>query len=61
MAASSYGYGRWSAPCWFVGPEQGLPKAGVELDEARLGCLTYRTVSTVYVSELGIALYRACS
>ncbi len=23
MARSSYGYGRWAAPYWFIGPEQG--------------------------------------
>lgn len=24
MARSSYGYGRWDAPYWFIGPEQGM-------------------------------------
>jgi hypothetical protein len=24
MARRSYGYGRWDAPYWFVGPEQGM-------------------------------------
>ena len=26
MARSSYGYGRWDAPYWFIGPEQGKGK-----------------------------------
>jgi hypothetical protein len=24
MARNSYGYGSWQAPCWFIGPEQGV-------------------------------------
>src|ERR1700676_215023 len=24
MARGSYGYGRWEAPYWFIGPEQGM-------------------------------------
>jgi hypothetical protein len=26
MAEKSYGYGCWNAPCWFIGPEQGMGK-----------------------------------
>ena len=24
MARGNYGYGRWEAPYWFIGPEQGM-------------------------------------
>lgn len=24
MAKRSFGYGRWEAPYWFIGPEQGM-------------------------------------
>jgi hypothetical protein len=24
MACRNYGYGRWKAPYWFIGPEQGM-------------------------------------
>src|ERR1700741_2319450 len=27
MARRSYGYGRWDAPYWFIGPEQGKGRA----------------------------------
>ena len=26
MALTSYGYGCWNAPCWFLGPEQGMAR-----------------------------------
>jgi hypothetical protein len=28
MAETSFGYGRWNARCWFIGPEQGMSKDG---------------------------------
>lgn len=29
MAHGFYGYGRWDAPHWFIGPEQGIGPKGV--------------------------------
>ncbi len=31
MAQTSYGYGRWDAKCWFIGPELGMSKDEDEL------------------------------
>lgn len=35
MAETSFGYGCWSAPFWFLGPEQGMSKCGSDTLEAR--------------------------
>jgi hypothetical protein len=32
MAEDNFGYGRWDAPYWFIGPEQGMG-AGAKKDE----------------------------
>lgn len=37
MAETFYGFGRWDAPFWFLGPEQGMAKAGDGL-ETRCEC-----------------------
>ena len=36
MEKSFYGYGQWSAPFWFVGPEQGVGKSESDTSTARL-------------------------
>lgn len=44
MAEHFFGYGRWDAPYWFVGPEAGMSKDGIDTLSARysswkqLGC-----------------------
>jgi len=44
MAQDFYGYGRWDAPYWFIGPEAGMGKDGKDNLVARydswkqLGC-----------------------
>ena len=44
MAKEFYGYGRWDAPFWFIGPEAGMSKDGIDNLPARhnswklLGC-----------------------
>jgi hypothetical protein len=44
MAENFYGYGRWHAPFWFIGPEAGMGKDGKDNLAARydswkqLGC-----------------------
>jgi hypothetical protein len=35
MALRSFGYGRWDAPYWFIGPEQGQGR-GEENDSEKL-------------------------
>lgn len=32
MARGNYGYGRWDAPYWFIGPEQGMASPNNNLD-----------------------------
>jgi hypothetical protein len=32
MAEHFYGYGRWDAPYWFIGPEAGMAKTGDSLE-----------------------------
>jgi hypothetical protein len=32
MAEDFYGYGRWDAPFWFIGPEAGMAKTGDSLE-----------------------------
>jgi hypothetical protein len=34
MARRSYGYGRWDAPHWFIGPEQGMGQHENNIDES---------------------------
>lgn len=41
MAHRSFGYGRWSAPYWFLGPEQGMSKKGGDSLEARAEAWSY--------------------
>ena len=33
MAEDFYGYGRWDAPFWFIGPEAGMAKTGDSLEQ----------------------------
>jgi hypothetical protein len=36
MARGSYGYGRWDAPYWFIGPEQGMGEHEKDIDPSLL-------------------------
>jgi hypothetical protein len=32
MAEDFFGYGKWQAPFWFIGPEAGMAKSGDSLE-----------------------------
>jgi hypothetical protein len=42
MARGSYGYGKWDAPYWFIGPEQGLSENKEKNNEEIARCLLQR-------------------
>jgi hypothetical protein len=35
MAEDFFGYGRWEAPYWFIGPEAGMGKDGKDREPQR--------------------------
>ena len=47
MALECYGYGRWDAPFWFIGPEQGMG----ETDDIRLRVATWLKLGAAEVCD----------